>query len=135
MWMLYLYSLPEPGKMFTTPFGIPAFTVSSANFSAVNGVTCKYWVRVNNVTIMKHKLLTLVQESMKYDIGLGAKLYVTLQTLMLHLSFDPSTLQVADLKYQQQCHIHFIMDKARAMLFFPNTPPPVLSPLVHLLFC
>lgn len=28
--------------MFMTPFGMPAFTDSSANFSAVNGVTCKY---------------------------------------------------------------------------------------------
>ncbi len=36
---------------------------------------------------------------MKYDIGL------------LHLSFDLSTPQVADLKYQQQWHTHFIMDK------------------------
>mmetsp|Transcript_39544 Transcript_39544/g.99691 ORF Transcript_39544/g.99691 Transcript_39544/m.99691 type:complete len:322 (-) Transcript_39544:1907-2872(-) len=31
---------PEPGRMFTTPGGMPAFTVSSANFSAVNGDTC-----------------------------------------------------------------------------------------------
>lgn len=40
--MLYLCLLPEPGKMLMTPFGIPAFTDSSANFSAVNGVTCEY---------------------------------------------------------------------------------------------
>ena len=30
---------PDPGKMFITPGGKPALTVSSANFSAVIGVT------------------------------------------------------------------------------------------------
>lgn len=41
LWVVYLCSLPEPGKMFITPFGMPAFTDSSANFRAVNGVTCR----------------------------------------------------------------------------------------------
>lgn len=32
-------SLPDPGRMLTTPLGMPAFSVSSANFKAVSGVT------------------------------------------------------------------------------------------------
>lgn len=36
-----LLRLPEPGKILMTPFGMPAFTASSANLSAVRGVTCE----------------------------------------------------------------------------------------------
>lgn len=32
-------SLPDPGKMLITPLGNPALAASSANFSAVSGVT------------------------------------------------------------------------------------------------
>ena len=32
---------PGPGTILTTPLGIPARTVNSANLRAVNGVTCK----------------------------------------------------------------------------------------------
>lgn len=32
-------SLPDPGRMLMTPFGIPALADSSANFRAVSGVT------------------------------------------------------------------------------------------------
>lgn len=35
-----MYS-PDPGTMLMTPFGMPALTVNSANFSAVSGVTWK----------------------------------------------------------------------------------------------
>lgn len=31
--------IPDPGRMLTTPLGKPTLAVSSANFSAVNGVT------------------------------------------------------------------------------------------------
>lgn len=31
--------LPDPGMILMTPLGMPALTVSSANFSAVRGVT------------------------------------------------------------------------------------------------
>ena len=32
---------PGPGRILMTPGGKPALTVNSANFSAVNGVTCE----------------------------------------------------------------------------------------------
>lgn len=35
------HRLPDPGKMLITPLGNPAFAESSANLSAVNGVTYK----------------------------------------------------------------------------------------------
>lgn len=46
------FRLPEPGKIFMTPLGMPAFTASSANLSAVSGVTCKdTQCKTLNVTI------------------------------------------------------------------------------------
>lgn len=36
---LWPTSEPDPGRMLTTPLGMPAFRVSSANFKAVSGVT------------------------------------------------------------------------------------------------
>jgi len=35
-------SIPEPGRMLTTPGGKPALTTNSANFNDVSGVTCKH---------------------------------------------------------------------------------------------
>ena len=36
---LQIYIVPDPGKMLITPFGNPALAESSANLSAVSGVT------------------------------------------------------------------------------------------------
>ena len=40
-------SVPDPGKMLITPFGNPALAESSANLSAVSGVTYKMTQLIN----------------------------------------------------------------------------------------
>lgn len=39
---LQIHIVPDPGKMLITPFGNPALAESSANLSAVSGVTWKH---------------------------------------------------------------------------------------------
>lgn len=46
------FHLPEPGKILMTPLGIPAFTASSANLSAVSGVTWKDTDKLKCVTLI-----------------------------------------------------------------------------------
>ena len=44
---------PGPGMILTTPLGIPAWTVSSANFRAVNGVTYTATHQLDNTALSK----------------------------------------------------------------------------------
>lgn len=39
---LQIHIVPDPGKMLITPFGNPALAESSANLSAVSGVTYRH---------------------------------------------------------------------------------------------
>lgn len=52
--------IPDPGRMLTTPLGKPTLAVSSANFSAVNGVTWRKGMSSSACGSLKYSLSYII---------------------------------------------------------------------------